>query len=93
MVFEWVQFLEAEPDPNYFFEILSIPRKYLTSWWELLRSLVIPLFKGPNYFEGFNTLMVRLFGLLLPGASAHLTQNYINSTRYGKIQLPLEIKP
>ncbi|KAA0064391.1 triacylglycerol lipase [Cucumis melo var. makuwa] len=83
------KFLEAEPNPNYFFEILLIPRKYLTAWWELLRSLVIPPFKG----EGFNTLMVRLFGLLLPGASAHLTQNYINSTRYGKIQLPLEIKP
>lgn len=79
------KFLEVEPNKNYFFEILVIPRKYLTAWWELIRSLVIPLFKGPDYFEGFISLIFRLFGLLLPGASAHMTQNYINSTRYGKI--------
>lgn len=86
MVCLWMQFLKEEPNENYFCEIWMIPRKYLGAWWEVIRSLVIPLFKGSQYFEGFSTLIIRVFGLVIPGFSAHLCPNYINSTRYGKIQ-------
>ncbi|XP_022135582.1 uncharacterized protein LOC111007494 [Momordica charantia] len=82
------KFLEVQPNKNYFSPIWLIP-KYLFAWWELIRSLMIPIIKCSSYyFEGFSALLVRLFGLLLPGASAHICLNYINLIRWGKIQQP-----
>ncbi|XP_022152547.1 uncharacterized protein LOC111020243 [Momordica charantia] len=79
------EFLEEEPNKNY----LSIPwliPKYLYAWWELLRSLLLPVIMcNPDYFETSQIFYARVFGLFIPGASAHNVVNYIYSARWGKI--------
>ncbi|XP_022139747.1 uncharacterized protein LOC111010582 [Momordica charantia] len=78
------KFLEVQPNKNYFSPIWLIS-KYVSAWWELIRSLMIPVIKcSSDYLEGFSNLLLRLFGLLFPGASAHMCLNYINSIRWGK---------
>ncbi|XP_022135571.1 uncharacterized protein LOC111007483 isoform X2 [Momordica charantia] len=79
------QFMEVQPNKNYFSPLWLIP-KYLFALWELIRSLMMPLIKfSLYYFEGFKTLLLRFFGLLIPGASAHLCVNYIYLARQGKM--------
>lgn len=39
---------------------------------------------GPEYKEGWFSLMTRVVGLVLPGISAHCPTDYVNSVRLGE---------
>ncbi|PHT56897.1 hypothetical protein CQW23_05383 [Capsicum baccatum] len=76
--------LDEEPNKNGWALLLFIP-KMLNAAWELIRSFILPLpcFGGRNYKEGGLLFIVRVIGLLLPGAPAHCPQDYVNATRLG----------
>ncbi|KAI3500448.1 hypothetical protein L1887_36269 [Cichorium endivia] len=74
------QVVNEEPNKNYFSIKVVVPM-YLNAVFELVRSFVLPYTFGSNYKEGILLLGVRLFGLILPGASAHCPQDYVNLTR------------
>lgn len=85
------QVLEEEPDKNYFSPFGAIPR-FVNAVWELLRSFVLPCVKGAEYSEGWFLKMIRWYGLILPGLSAHNPQDYVNLTRLGSDSLYLQLQ-
>ncbi|EXC32850.1 hypothetical protein L484_009550 [Morus notabilis] len=76
--------LEDAPDKNYFSLIWYFP-KLLNALWELIRSFINPHKYGPDYKEGWFQILYRLFGILVPGLSAHGPQDYVNLTRLGSV--------
>ncbi|KAK9270851.1 hypothetical protein L1049_026437 [Liquidambar formosana] len=83
--------LWEEPNKNYFSLYWVIP-KFLNAVWELVRSFIIPYTEGPDYREEWLMKMIRVFGLAIPGISAHLPQDYDNVTRLGSVPLPLQLQ-
>lgn len=85
--------MEKEPNENYF-SLLPVIPKYRNAFWELIRSFIIPykvieLFhipRDPDYSETWLMRMFRVIGLIIPGITAHLTQDYVNGTRLDKKQ-------
>lgn len=77
------QKVEEEPNRNYFGVRYLIP-EYVNAWWELMRSLTMGHTHGPEYKEGWFSILLRIGGLILPGISAHSPTNYVNSVRLGK---------
>ncbi|XVE70093.1 hypothetical protein DITRI_Ditri10aG0043800 [Diplodiscus trichospermus] len=77
------------PNKNYFSLLWMLP-KIMIAIWELIRGFILPYMKGPEYREGWFQTMLRIMGLLVPGTSAHLPQDYVNLTRLGN--LPLDHK-
>ncbi|KAF3451937.1 hypothetical protein FNV43_RR08033 [Rhamnella rubrinervis] len=75
--------VKEEPNRNYFGITYLIP-DYLNAVWELIRSLTMGYKYGPEYKEGWFSLMVRVMGLALPGISAHCPTDYVNSVRLGE---------
>ncbi|XP_059643639.1 triacylglycerol lipase OBL1 [Cornus florida] len=75
--------VDEEPNRNYFGIRYLIP-EYLNAVWELLRSLMMGYVHGPEYKEGWLSVMFRIFGLAFPGISAHSPLNYVNSVRLGR---------
>ncbi|KAL0545626.1 hypothetical protein IC582_015515 [Cucumis melo] len=86
----WVQIVKGQPNKNYFSLLWLIP-KYLNAWLELVRSFLIPFVKGYDYYESLAMKGVRFIGLLMPGLTAHIPTDYVNSTRLGKLNVPEEI--
>lgn len=78
------QILAEEPDKNYFSLVWFGP-KYLNAMWELIRGFIMPYMKGLDYREGWFMTALRLFGLLIPGLSAHTPHDYVNLTRLGSL--------
>ncbi|KAK4277474.1 hypothetical protein QN277_015470 [Acacia crassicarpa] len=78
------QVLEEEPNKNYFSLLWAIP-KNLNAVWELVRSFIIPLVEGGDYRESWLMKIFRLIGLIFPGLSAHVIQDYVNLTRLGTL--------
>ncbi|OAY22938.1 triacylglycerol lipase OBL1 [Manihot esculenta] len=76
--------LWEEPNKNYFNLFWVIP-KNLNAVWELIRSFIIPCVKGRNYREGWFMKLFRIIGLVIPGLSAHVLQDYNNSARLGSL--------
>ncbi|KAJ6798655.1 uncharacterized protein M6B38_344455 [Iris pallida] len=76
--------LEEEPNKNYFSLVDLLP-KHLNAAWELARSFVIASRKGASYGESSVMRLMRTVGLLIPGLSAHCTQDYVNLTRIGTL--------
>ncbi|XP_065880352.1 triacylglycerol lipase OBL1-like isoform X2 [Euphorbia lathyris] len=76
--------LAEEPNKNYFNLLWVIP-KNLNACWELIRSVVIPWLSGKEYRESWFMIVMRIIGLVIPGLSAHLFQDYDNSTRLGSL--------
>ncbi|XP_071713219.1 triacylglycerol lipase OBL1-like [Rutidosis leptorrhynchoides] len=72
--------VNEEPNKNYF-SIKSIGPMYLNAIFEMVRGFVLPYAYGRNYKEGILLMGVRLFGLIIPGTSAHCPQDYVNLTR------------
>ncbi|GFY86854.1 alpha/beta-Hydrolases superfamily protein [Actinidia rufa] len=72
------------PDKNYFSLLWAIP-KNLNAVWELIRTFIIPRTKGPDYKEGWFLRLLRVFGLAIPGLSAHCPPDYVNVTRLGSL--------
>ncbi|KAL2931715.1 Lipase [Bienertia sinuspersici] len=84
--------LEEEPNKNYFSLWWVIP-KYVNAGWELLRGFIFPYtIWGPDYKESWFERLFRVFGLVVPGLSAHGPQDYTNLTRLGRLSLPLDDK-
>ncbi|KAF5466260.1 hypothetical protein F2P56_016203 [Juglans regia] len=75
--------MDEEPNRNYFGMRYVIPA-YLNAVWELIRSLTMGYTHGPDYKEGWFSILLRVIGLALPGISAHCPTDYVNSARLGK---------
>lgn len=84
--FYQAQILSEEPNKNYFSPWAIIP-KAVNGIWELIRSFIIPHTMGPDYKEGFVLQLLRSIGLVFAGVSAHSTQDYVNATRLGAVDL------
>ncbi|XP_057871014.1 triacylglycerol lipase OBL1-like [Cryptomeria japonica] len=59
----------------------------ITAIWELLQSLVLHYIKGESFKETKLSIISRIFGILVPGISAHSPVNYINAIRLGPPRL------
>ncbi|KAG9146806.1 hypothetical protein Leryth_005128 [Lithospermum erythrorhizon] len=77
------QKVDEEPNINYFGLRFLIP-VYLNAIWELFRSLIIGYLRGPEYKEGWESILLRIVGLAMPGISAHCPVDYVNSVRLGR---------
>ncbi|PSS18161.1 Lipase [Actinidia chinensis var. chinensis] len=77
------QKVDEEPNRNYFGMWYLIP-EYLNAVWELIRSLIMGYTHGPEYKEGWLSVLLRVVGLAVPGISAHSPTNYVNSIRLGR---------
>lgn len=73
---------KEEPNRNLLGLRFLIPL-YLNAAWELIRSLTMGYTYGPEYQEGWFSILLRMIGLVLPGISAHSPRNYVNSVRLG----------
>ncbi|XP_019097280.1 PREDICTED: uncharacterized protein LOC104771434 isoform X2 [Camelina sativa] len=77
---------EEEPNKNYFNILWAIP-KIMNAMWELIRSLIIPYWKGGEFREGWFLRCFRVVALLIPGLPAHFPNEYINVTLLGDLPL------
>ncbi|KAK0595758.1 hypothetical protein LWI29_009727 [Acer saccharum] len=77
------QKVDEEPNPN-FFGLKYLFLEYLNAVWELIRSFTMGYKYGPEYEEGWFSVLMRIMGLVLPGVSAHSPTDYVNSMRLGK---------
>ncbi|KAK1588000.1 hypothetical protein Q3G72_019063 [Acer saccharum] len=75
------EIVEEEPDKNYILQAM-IPR-ILISWWELLRSFMMPYMEGPDFVETGLLKFARFVGLVFPSFASHSPQDYVNLTRLG----------
>ncbi|KAI3455692.1 hypothetical protein Pfo_012355 [Paulownia fortunei] len=79
------QKVDEEPNRNYFGLRYLIP-EHLNVVWELFRSLTIGNMYGPGYKECWESFLLRIVGLALPGVSAHSPVEYVNSVRLGRMR-------
>lgn len=75
--------VEEEPNRNYFGLRYLLP-EHMNAVWELIRSLSMRYAYGTEYKETWFSICLRIYGLLMPGVSAHSPVNYINSVRLGR---------
>ncbi|XP_039007960.1 triacylglycerol lipase OBL1-like [Hibiscus syriacus] len=76
--------VDEEPYKNYFSIGGSIAMR-INAVYEMIRSFLMCNEYGPDYREGWVLLGMRILGLLIPGIPAHCAQDYVNSTRLGKL--------
>lgn len=79
------QRVDEEPNRNYFGIRYLLP-EYINAYWELIRALTMHYTYGPEYEEGWFSVLLRVVGLAFPGISAHSPTDYVNSVRLGKEQ-------
>ncbi|CAA3006777.1 uncharacterized protein LOC105166112 [Olea europaea subsp. europaea] len=79
------QKVDEEPNKNYFAWQYLIP-DYLNAIWELFRSFIISYLYGPEYKESWESILLRIIGLAIPGLSAHSPVDYVNSVRLGRMR-------
>ncbi|XP_048637451.1 triacylglycerol lipase OBL1 isoform X2 [Brassica napus] len=75
---------QEEPNKNYFSMLWAIP-KIMNAMWELMRSFIIPYWKGEEYREGWLLKCFRVVALLIPGLPAHAPNDYVNATLLGNL--------
>lgn len=75
-----MKIVAEEPNKNYFSLLDAIPKR-VNAVWELARSFIIPYTRGTDYKEGAFLRFIRVLGILVPGISAHVPQNYVNASR------------
>lgn len=71
-----------EENKNYFSLLWAIPKR-VNAVWELIRSFILPIAKGPDYKETWFLRVIRVIGLVTPGLANHCAQDYVNATRLG----------
>lgn len=86
-----LQVVLEEENKNYFSVFWAIPM-ILNAVWELIRSFIIPYVKGSDYREGWFLRIFRIVGLVSPGFSDHLPQDYVNAARIGSLPLTLQLQ-
>ncbi|KAL1206388.1 Triacylglycerol lipase OBL1 [Cardamine amara subsp. amara] len=79
---------EEEPNKNYFNMLWVIP-KIMNAMWELIRSFIIPYWKGQEFKEGWFLRSFRVVALLIPGLTAHFPNEYVNVTLLGDLPIHL----
>lgn len=82
------QKVDEEPNRNYFGIRFLIP-EYLNATWELTRSFLAGYAYGPEYKEGWESKLLRVVGLVIPGISAHSPLDYVNSVRLGRKRIQM----
>lgn len=55
--------------------------KIVNAIWELIRSFIIPYYKGKDYKEGGVLRVLRVLGVVIPGVPAHMPKDYVDATR------------
>ncbi|XP_012481197.1 triacylglycerol lipase OBL1 [Gossypium raimondii] len=83
--------LSEEPNKNYFSWLWEIPKRMIAVW-ELIRAFILPYMKGPEYKENWVMITLRIMGLVTPGMSAHMPQDYVNSIRLGTLPSVHQLK-
>jgi hypothetical protein len=79
--------LKEEPNPNYF-GFGRMLTMHLNAVWEMFQAtILITLQYGKEYAETWFSLMSRVMGIGIPGASAHSPTNYVNAVRLGPFPL------
>ncbi|KAL0325766.1 UNVERIFIED_CONTAM: Lipase [Sesamum radiatum] len=79
------QNVNEEPNRNYFGLRYLIPA-HVNAVWELLRSAAMGYVYGPDYKESWESILLRIVGLGMPGLSAHSPVNYVNSIRLRRMR-------
>ncbi|XP_071742442.1 triacylglycerol lipase OBL1-like [Rutidosis leptorrhynchoides] len=74
--------MEEEPNKNYFSLVWVVP-KYINAFWELIRSFILPYWKGKEYKEKNFEKLYRIFGMIVPGVAAHSPKDYMDITSLG----------
>ncbi|PRQ51777.1 putative triacylglycerol lipase [Rosa chinensis] len=80
------QKMEEKEGPNRnYFGMRHLMAEILNAAWELMRSLTMGYIYGPDYAEGWFSILARIAGVLVfPRMTAHSLTDYINSVRLGK---------
>ncbi|XP_059072260.1 triacylglycerol lipase OBL1-like [Cryptomeria japonica] len=73
--------------PNRDLSLLFFILIRITTIWELLHCFILHYIKGESFKETTLSIISRIFGILVPGISAHSLVNYINSIRLGPPRL------
>ncbi|KAJ0795394.1 putative triacylglycerol lipase [Helianthus annuus] len=79
--------MEEEPNKNYFSIVWTIP-KYINAFWEVIRSFILPYWKGKEYKESHVERLCRMVGMIIPGLAAHGPKDYVDVTRLGTELVP-----
>ncbi|PWA91722.1 alpha/beta-Hydrolases superfamily protein [Artemisia annua] len=80
--------LKEEPNKNYFSLVWVIP-KYINACWEIIRSFILPYWKGKEYREEHIEKLYRLVvGLVIPGLAAHGCKDYVDVSILGTDLVP-----
>ncbi|KAJ0795389.1 putative triacylglycerol lipase [Helianthus annuus] len=79
--------MEEEPNKNYFSMVWAIP-KYINAFWEIIRSFILPYWKGKEYKETHVERLFRMVGMIIPGLAAHSPKDYVDVTRLGTELVP-----
>ncbi|KAJ8539346.1 hypothetical protein K7X08_013598 [Anisodus acutangulus] len=77
------QKVHEEPNRNFFGLRFVLP-VYLNAGWEFIRSFTLGYVYGSEYKESWESVLLRMVGLVFPGISAHSPVDYINSVRLGR---------
>ncbi|XVE87118.1 hypothetical protein DITRI_Ditri18aG0090600 [Diplodiscus trichospermus] len=85
-----VKVIPQLPNKNYFSPLSPI-QMMINAMFELIRCFIIQSIKGAEYKEGWLLTTIRIIGLVIPGASAHSPQGYVNATLLGSSDVFQEI--
>ncbi|XP_060172969.1 triacylglycerol lipase OBL1 [Lycium barbarum] len=77
------QKVDEEPNMNFFGLRFVLP-VYLNAGWEFIRSFTMGYIYGTEYKESWESVLLRMVGLVFPGISAHSPVDYVNSVRLGR---------
>ncbi|KAL3681653.1 hypothetical protein R1sor_024609 [Riccia sorocarpa] len=76
--------LVESPNKDYFsWKISTIIGQRIGALYSLILAILAGWKYGPEYREGLTAIIVRAFGVVTPGMTSHLLNNYVNAVRLG----------